>query len=428
MSSDDSWSYDSSRTFRGQLQRGLGNAARRARSDPAAGDLVWECLRRDYRWDWQVDDRCVYLARLVRDLRLDMSGLDRQLRACGPRGSDGEPDPHDVDNQFGLAEGVLTTLALGGDPDARTLLRDYVRDGVRWAETLATISYDWPRDWWDDLWEVAAERLEPSTVYPRDRPWESWRGRDARIDAVCESRPVRAARDRPSFADLSTDQLLTLLPDADRVQALSILKVLRRREPAPQLLSILDRTDLSLPLHGVLRGIGAAALDHARRWARNHDHPLAWTGMTIMADHGDEQDVEQLFRSVEWLRSRDGDLCGFDTLTAGLARILGPGTSSAHAEAVRITGHLLKTSPHSFERASYVRSLLILDRDRVTRLLPACLLDCEPGVRLLAAEHVDIGCPVAQQLLVELHDDPLEDAEVRAAAGARLASDAASFH
>jgi len=131
-------------------------------SIPAASDLVWECLRRDYRWDWQVDDRYVYLARLVRDLRLDMAGLDRQLRACGPRGSYDEPDPHDVDNQFGLAEGVLTTLALSGDADARTLLRDYVRDGVRWAETLATISYDWPQDWWDDLREVAAERLDPS--------------------------------------------------------------------------------------------------------------------------------------------------------------------------------------------------------------------------------------------------------------------------
>lgn len=56
--------------------------------------------------------------------------------------------------------------------------------------------------------------------------------------------------------------------------------------------------------------------------------------MTITAEQGDEQDVGQLFRSVEWLQSRDGDLCGFDTLTEGLVRILGPGTSNAHTEAV----------------------------------------------------------------------------------------------
>ncbi|WP_027345763.1 hypothetical protein [Hamadaea tsunoensis] len=423
MSSDVSWTYDSARTFRGRLQRGLGKAAYRARFDPAAGDLVWECLRRDHRWDWQVDDRDVYLARLVRDLHLDIAGLDRQLRACGPGGSHDEPDPNDVDNQFDLAQGVLTTLALGGDPDARTLLRAYVRDGPRWADTLTTISHSWPRDWWDDLWEVAAERLEPSTVFPHERPWESWRGRDARIDAMCGSWPVRAARRRQCFADLSTDRLLTLLTDADRPKALAVLRTLRRREPAPQLLSILDRIDLSLPLHSVLRALGDIALGHARGWARDHGHPLAWTGMTILAEHGGEEDVEQLFRSVEWLRSRDGDLCGFDTLTAGLARILGPGTSAAHTEAVRVTGRLLTTSPHSYERAAYLRSLLILDRDRVTGLLPTCLLDCEPGVRLLAAEHVDSGSPLAQQLLAELRDDALENAEVRAAAGVRLASD-----
>lgn len=72
-------------------------------------------------------------------------------------------------------------------------------------------------------------------------------------------------------------------------------------------------------------------------------------------------------------------------------------------------------------------SLLILDHDRVMKLLPVCLLDCEPAVRLLAAEYVDSADPVAQQLLAELRDDSLEDAKVRAAAGARLPSHAPPF-
>jgi hypothetical protein len=46
--------------------------------------MVYQCTDRDTRWSRLDDSRYSYLARLVRDLRLDPAPLVAQLRACGP--------------------------------------------------------------------------------------------------------------------------------------------------------------------------------------------------------------------------------------------------------------------------------------------------------------------------------------------------------
>src|SRR4051812_27042796 len=88
-----SWHYESPRTLAGALQRGLGRGAHDAADDPAAPGLVMDCIRRDHRWDWQVDEREVYLARLVRDLRLPAAPIAAQLFSA-------PPDDLDDDNAF----------------------------------------------------------------------------------------------------------------------------------------------------------------------------------------------------------------------------------------------------------------------------------------------------------------------------------------
>jgi hypothetical protein len=101
------------------VQRGLGYAAYRARLDPAGAQIVNECLRRDYRWDWQVDERLVYLARQVRDLRLDITPLVEQMRLRATKAPQ-RAHPTDDDNQFDVAVDVLTALARNrptGRPD-----------------------------------------------------------------------------------------------------------------------------------------------------------------------------------------------------------------------------------------------------------------------------------------------------------------------
>lgn len=89
---------------------------------------------------------------------------------------------------------------------------------------------------------------------------------------------------------------------------------------------------------------------------------------------------------------------------------------------IRRLRRLTIASPHSYERRSYLHSLLLLDPDKTTAVLPSYLLDCEPDVRLLAAQHTPLTDQTRRWLLT-LRDDPVEEASVRQAAAARLTGD-----
>ncbi|MFE2408785.1 hypothetical protein ACFXDE_10610 [Kitasatospora sp. NPDC059408] len=67
------YEYAPAGTLPGLLQRGRGLGALMAAEDPAAAaGLVYGCLRWEWRWDRQADERALYLARLVRDLALPL--------------------------------------------------------------------------------------------------------------------------------------------------------------------------------------------------------------------------------------------------------------------------------------------------------------------------------------------------------------------
>ncbi|GAB4104497.1 hypothetical protein GCM10028790_35160 [Micromonospora taraxaci] len=57
--------------------------------------------------------------------------------------------------------------------------------------------------------------------------------------------------------------------------------------------------------------------------------------------------------------------------------------------------------------------------DKTSDVLLSYLLDCEPDVRLLAAQHAPLT-DQTQRWLLTLRDDPIEEASVRQAAAARL--------
>ncbi len=419
------------------MQRGLGYAAYRAPRDPAGAQLAGECLRRDHRWDWQVDNRIVYLARLVRDVRLDITPLVGQLRARGPRKHHDEPDPTDDDNQFTLAVGVLTALARAGDDSARDAVRGYVADGIRWIDVLERIAHEWPAAWWDDLSAVAGRRLEPDdaqTMFAGSRPWPAWRGRDPAVDAVLDAADRRIAqarsRHRPTgLGEKTTSELIAILGTADVSRQVkgSVLAQLRHREPAPELLDLADRIqELNLPFLGsAIQRLGPLALTPARAWAAQPGHPLSWTGEQILADHGDQTDIPALLATLRQLDAGPG-WCGYDTITEGLTRIVtaaGARATPLGDQLVRTLRRLVHSSPHSYERASYLTSLLALDPERTMPMLPLGLLDCEPRVRLLAAEHTPLTDD-ARQWLADLSRDPIEEDDVREAAGRRLRSTA----
>ncbi|WP_203901341.1 hypothetical protein [Virgisporangium aliadipatigenens] len=424
-----SWHYAPHRSLRGALQRGRGLAVARLRDRPEDARLVYECTGRDARWDWQVDARCTYLARLLRDLRLDPAPLVAQLRACGPY-LGLQPDPTDDDNQFDLAVGILATLARAGEEQPRAALRGYVREGVRWLDALTALADQWPVEWWDDLWETAAGRIDaadPAELWPDEQPWRSWRGRDRRLDAALASavrcRPAARAH-RTDLATASDAQLLALLHTSTDTGTLNLVlgRIRHQGRPIPEILDLVDRLAPARPagLFGALRALGPQVTPPARAWAADPDHPLFRDAPHLLAAHGDEQDIPVLLAALDLCAD---DWCGYDVLTEGLARILAGSPSATHTDArtklVRRLKWLTVASPHSYERASYLRSLLLLDPNRTMALLPIHLLDCEPQVRLLAAAHTPLTDD-AHRWLTELRDDPIEEEEIRSVAAARL--------
>ncbi|MEV7598730.1 hypothetical protein AB0O91_15240 [Kitasatospora sp. NPDC089797] len=112
------YEYAPASTLPGLLQRGRGQGALIAAEDPAAAaELVYGCIRWEWRWDPTVDERHRYLARLVRDLELPL-GPVVELLAGG-------------EAVRGRAARVLELLALGGSVEAREALRACPREGGR---------------------------------------------------------------------------------------------------------------------------------------------------------------------------------------------------------------------------------------------------------------------------------------------------------
>ncbi|MEU8008886.1 hypothetical protein [Micromonospora parva] len=425
------WHYAPYRTGLGALQRGLGSAVAWLQGQPDHGHMVYTCTSRDTRWDWQVDDRYTYLARLLHDLRLDPAPLVAQLRACGPYRPWPQTDPTDDDNQFNLAVGVLEALARKGNTQAHETLRGYVRDGIRWIDALTTLASSWPTEWWDDLWETAATRIrseDVAEILPTSEPWLRWRGRDPRIDSVLNA-AQRSRKDaegrRVDLSTTSDAELIALLqaPGTGRAVKVTALHQIRRRaRPVPDLLDAVEQlaAERQAGLFGALRVLGPQVLPAARGWAADPEHPLFDAAAHLLAEHGEEQDIPSILAALDRLTD---EWCGHDRLTEGLARILTTSPSASKADlrtaVIRRLRRLTIASPHSYERRSYLHSLLLLDPDKTTAVLPSHLLDCEPDVRLLAAQHTPLTDQTRRWLLT-LRDDPVEEASVRQAAAARI--------
>ncbi|MEH1169008.1 hypothetical protein V6V47_26860 [Micromonospora sp. CPCC 205539] len=404
------WYYAKPTTFVGSLQHGLGRGAYRALRDPATPQAVLACVKRDYRWDWLVDERAVYLARLIRDLAVPIPPL---LNLLNQHAVD------DDDNTFDNTLEVLETLGRAGDRHVLDGLRWYVHNGPRWVDVLQTIARDWPRELWDDLLPVALARLaqgdNADDVLWRSSPWQDWADADDQVAAgVAAFQPRSASR---PLEQLSIDDLLTMLRAGGTDRQKDVLRELNRRGPQPALLPIVDElpvAELHGPLGRAIRMLGSEALPLARSWAAPPLHPMVWTACLVLAKHGDDSDVPALLAGWDWLDRRTDDRCGYDDLAVGIARIGGP---AALAVVPRL--RQLWFTPHTFERAAYLRAVVALDPGNTDSLLTEGLWDCESDVRQVAAEHVPLDDMTRKQLSY-LRDDPMETSEVRATAAARM--------
>ncbi|MFE6052259.1 hypothetical protein ACFQ6N_16015 [Kitasatospora sp. NPDC056446] len=403
-SDDDSVAYARADTLLGLLQRGRGLGALRAAEDPAAAaEAVYACVRTDWRWDWLVDEHRVYLARLLRDLELPLAPVADTLATAGE---------HDAVE----AARILERLALSGSAEAREILRAHIREGTHWLSVLESVSAHWPVEWWEDLGGAARARLggdgDPT---PWAKAWQHW----GVAFPTPERRPPRPA----PLAGLTGAELLAVVADPAasderRTDALYVLH--HHRDPEPGLVPLVPSLGTAdgrhaLPLVGsLLTGLGAHAMPAARDWAASGTRWLAWEGLLVLAGHGEPQDAPALLAELErdWA---DRTWCGPMAMARGLAR-LGP----ASAGAVPFLRRFWTRTPHGYERPSYLRALAALDPAGLDAVHAESLWDAQAEARLLGITHAPDG-PEVTARLGYLRDDPMEDPEVREAAGARLA-------
>ncbi len=398
-------SYSRHDTLEGLLQRGRGLGAERARSAPgAAAPFVYDGIRRDWKWDCQTDTRSLYQARLMRDLELSSAPLVDQLTGN--------------EEECARAADVLELLALAGSDEAREGLRSYIREGKHWVSVLESVADGRPAEWWEDLGDVARARIGAEEEHPWScEPWSRF-GIEVK---------QRLSLPRPSLGGSSDEELLILLAadGTDCNTKVDALRALAAREPAVGLIPLvpsLATPDGRRPLPHLRRAVdrlGALAVPAARKWAVDGREWLARLGADVVADHPGPESLPGLVAELtEQWRARTW--CGPDTTAKRLA-----GFGPDAADAVPVLWRFWRHTPHSYERADYLRALAAIDPSGLDDAYTESLWDCEERARLQAIASAPHH-PQNLHRLAVLRDDPMEIREVRAAAAARLTREARS--
>ncbi|MFE4973111.1 hypothetical protein ACFRAR_13475 [Kitasatospora sp. NPDC056651] len=259
--------YAPTTTLPGLLQRGRGQGALIAAEDRSSvADLVYGCVRREWRWDRQVDSRHLYLARLIRDSELPLGPVIELLAG-------------DEDTRRRALD-VLEPLALGGSAEARAAL---------------------PRDTPEECGPIARHPAKRSDPHPDlDNAGLLALLRDPEAPEDAKATALRALSLRPP-----EPALLPLVPR----------------------LGAADGTRPLPSLGRVVEGLAEQAVPAAREWAASERPWLADLGSGALAAHGDERDIPALVAALEqhWV---ERTWCGPDVLARGLARF-GPKAAEA---------------------------------------------------------------------------------------------------
>ncbi|WP_436789877.1 hypothetical protein [Yinghuangia sp. YIM S10712] len=271
------------------LQRGHGRGALRATAEDAG--LVFDCVAHDRRVDWQVEQRAVYFARLIRDLGLPVRPLADILHAHDAAdvpddGTRAAGDPYENDDfaVFCLALDILSALGSSGSAEAVRVLRDFVHSGERWIEALEDIAADWPRDLWDDLADVARARageIAPGAVFATMSPWREWRSEHPWVAELLEKLDPH---DDEEFAAGPADGTLEgpsgspVTPVSPRTPLSSVAR--EAEEPESAYTARLRDLWLTLPHSparaGVLRALLARHAAEQPGWLAEFVHEALW--------------------------------------------------------------------------------------------------------------------------------------------------------
>ena len=444
---------ESASTLHGQLQRGLGRAARRAAATPGAGEYVYDCVRRDPRWDRRCESRRLYYARLIVDLEMPVGPVAEHLfdpsdhaygdqahcdRDYGDHAHGDHPDAdHPDDHSDGdvwradLALGVLADLVRLSRREAAAPLRRYAEEGAQWfdaVEELIGLEDPALTAGLDDLVAARCDDADLDMLIPAgpNPVIETWAARQPRIaEALARRREAgRAARRATATAHGATRRSEAELVDLVRSRgegAISAIFELGRRRT----LALLDLAEELLPrdesdpvpirfsgaVCRALRQYGPEALPRARVWAAGGRGVCADMGVSILARHGTRQDVPLLMDELrtalerrEWRDAAD-PVEGLGRLRAG--------------EAVPLLKSAWIETPYSYLRPRILTALTRTAPHTAESYAVEGLWDCEEGVRSEAARCAPLTRETRIRLQ-RLHHDDAEETEVRTAAATRL--------
>ncbi|MFI6940137.1 hypothetical protein ACIBI4_12760 [Streptomyces sp. NPDC050418] len=401
--------YAHHETLEGLLQRGRGLGSVRARNDPAAAvSLVDDGIRRDWTWEGFVDERALYQAQLVLELRMPQGPLVEQL--------------HGSEEECARAADVLVLLAPAGSDEARDGLRTYLRDGVHWIEVLESLALKWPEAWWADLGGLARSRISREPEHPwLTEPWTRF-GIEPRQPAP---RPARQGLSGHTIAELlglltgSTSPSGRPGAPAEGQVRTDALRELCRREPAEGLiplvpgLSTADDRHCTVGLQRAVDHLGALAVPAARVWANSPTPWLARLGRGVLADQLVPEALPVLLSELAG-RRRSGSWCGPAVTAERLARF-----GREAAPAAGVLRWLWTRTPHSYERPAYLKALAAIDPSGLDFAYTESLWDCQEQARLLGIAHAPRN-PATRERIEAMRDDPMESSDVRSAAAAAL--------
>lgn len=391
------FAYAEPGTLLGQLQRGRGRGARRALTEPGAGDLVIGCVLRDTRWDAQTDSRDEYLAHLIHRMELPLDPIADHLF--------GQPERAEL-RAVELSLQVAARLVDLGRTDAVPLLRRYAAEGEHWEAAVDAI-WDWEvAELWDGMDRDVLPRLDDEQLAEAVcdwEPWRSWALSHQRVRAALDNRAA-ARKNRPeleTLKDLSSEALLGRIT-AGNGSWREPLELATRGELA--LLDLAENAELrgsgAIPsIAAALRGLGEAAVGRAREWAAGTDPGLRRLAVDVLAAGGDGTDVPVLMSAFTTALA-DDDWCGLETPAKGLGRL-------AVVDAADLLVQAWESMAHSYGRAALFQGL--------TGCLPAALDpfavegldDCEAAVQEMACFKA-AATPWVVERLRELRTDPYE--------------------
>jgi hypothetical protein len=395
----------------GRLQRGRGDAARRAASVPGVDELVYDCVRNDPRWDGQCESRALYFARLMVDLELPVEPIADHL--FDPA------DQSDSDQwRTNLAIDVLAEMVKLSRREAALPLVRYAREGANVMDALySLVDLDDPT-LLNGLDEIAVARCDDddlrmlmSSGGSAVRTWAKWRPRIARALQGGENKTTWV---RPDLGGRTEAELADVVRRLDGDVWAAILELGRRRSPV-----VLDLAEELLPRrpHGyagpicrAVRDLGVLALPRARAWAAP-GNGCADVGVDILAVHGDDEDVPLLVANLD-------DALAAGDWGAAVDPVKGLGRLRAKCALPAIL-HAWEETSYAYLRTRLLRAMVQIAPEVAESHLVESLWDCEAATRLVAAEAVPMNGETRARLR-RLRQEPAEDPEVRSAAQHRL--------